>query len=387
MGNHPPFNGEMELPFRKTLGGGSWDGHLVFKKIKEEGPDLLTPNESYWRFLDEFLTRCEARGIVVFLFPAYVGYDFREQGWGQELLANGPEKVEAYGAWFAQRYRQQKNLVWMLLGDFGKFDASQKAVEAALIKGLKRVPGQQSIHYTAESFSGENAAENAHFGHEMTLNGCYTWDTNSPVPVVARRGYKHQPVMPSFLLEEPYDEEGPDGNNYNRHATQPVRRFQWWGWLGSIGGYISGNGYVWPFIDPIWTRHLQTHGALDMKQLNSFIQSIPWWTLVPSGLDGMKDLIRETDNLETRPGYMAAAASRDGSLLIAYLAPEHPGRVTVDLSALRGKSSARWLDPTTGDYQKIDESLKEGELHVFTPPGRNHRGERDWVLRIDASSP
>ena len=92
----------------------------------------------------------------------------------------------------------------------------------------------------------------------MTLNGVYTWELKVPVPYLGRKGYSHEPPMPAFLLEEPYDEEGPDGNNYNPNATQPVRRFQCGGWLSTIGGYISGNGYVWPFVDPVWQEHLET---------------------------------------------------------------------------------------------------------------------------------
>lgn len=384
MGNHPPFNGEREQPFLRRLNGEAWDGKLEFRDIRTEGPDLLTPNENYWRYLDTFLARCEREGVVVFLFPAYLGYDFKEQGWGQELIANGPEKTEAYGAWFATRYRQRKNLIWMLLGDFGKFNAIQRTAEAALIRGLKSVPGQQSILYTAESFSGENANENADFGHEMTINGCYTWDTNRPVAMVTRRGYAHQPVMPAFLLEEPYDEEGPDGNNYNRNATQPVRRFQWWGWLGTVGGYVSGNGYIWPFIDPLWQQHLNTQTALDMAWLNTFIKSIPWWTLVPSGLNGMKALIVDSENKDTAPGFVAASASKDGSLLIAYVPPAHVGPIAVDLSGLKPRRTARWFDPTSGQYRTISGSLKGAGVHEFTPPGPNSRQEADWVLRIDA---
>ena len=48
-------------------------------------------------------------------------------------------------------------------------------------------------------------------------------------------------------------------HNANPSATQPVRRFQWWGWLSTIGGYMSGNGYVWPFNSG-WNSHLDTQG-------------------------------------------------------------------------------------------------------------------------------
>ena len=95
------------------------------------------------------------------------------------------------------------------------------------------------------------------------------------------------PARPAFLLEEPYDEEGGDGDSTNANATQPVRRFQWWGWLSTIGGYISGNGYVWLFTGTTWQQHLNSQGTQDMGRLNAFVKSIGWSQLVPSGLGGL----------------------------------------------------------------------------------------------------
>src|SRR5260221_1934007 len=187
----------------------------------------------------------------------------------------------------------------MLLGDMGKFSTEQKNVEAALITGLKSIRNQQCIHYSAESYAGQNSVDQIDFGNQMTLNGAYTWGTIN-VPYMGNLAYSHKPVLPSYLLEEPYDEEGPDGNHYNPHSIQPVRRFQWWGWLTTRGGYISGNGYIWPFIDPAWEKHLNTIGALDMSRLNSFIRSIGWWELVPSNQDGMKNLVHAVGSTDTR---------------------------------------------------------------------------------------
>ena len=381
IGNHAPFNGRGEMPFLKRLNGSDWDGKLIFDSIKIQGPDFLTPNEKYWQYVDAFLSYCETKGIMVFMFPGYVGYNGEEQGWMRELVANGPAKVETYGAWVANRYKNRKNIVWMLLGDMGTFTAEQKEAEAALIKGLKSVKGQQSIHYSAESHSGENAADQIDFGNQMTLNGSYTWELKIPVPFIARKAYDHSPVMPAFLLEEPYDEEGPDGNNYNPNATQPVRRFQWWGWLSTIGGYISGNAYIWQFIDPVWQHHLNTQGAMDMSRLNGFIKSVEWWKLVPSGLNGMKNLITEGNTPDTTASYVSAAAAKDGSLLIAYIPPAHQGSIGVDLGTIKNNITASWFDPTNGMYKKITgTALSSKGTHTFTPPGKNSRGETDWVL-------
>lgn len=377
MGNHAPFNGQGDLPFLKKLDGSLWKDSLDYR-AGIHAPDFTTPNNVYWKLLDNFIAYCDRKGILVFLFPAYTGYHNSDQGWIEEMVANGPQKVKAYGAWFATRYKKSKNIVWMLLGDDGNFSPEKKEAEAALISGLKSVKGQQSIYYTAESFSGQNSADNIEFGKEMSLNAVYNWERD--IPAQARLAYARNPVMPSFLLEEPYDEEGPDGNNYNPHAIQPVRRFQWWAWLSSVGGYMAGNGYIWPFIDPVWQQHLNSPGAQDMKRLNAFIRSVEWWKLVPSDLNGMDKLIIAGGGTDTAADYIAAACTRDRDVLIAYVPPEHQGPFTLDLSALKSSCKASWFDPSSGKYIPVSGELTRNE--EFNVPGNNRSGEKDWVLVI-----
>ena len=384
-GYSPPFNGNGDLPFLKQLNGSNWDGSLSYSNINHEAPDLNTPNEAYWQFVDSFLSYCDSIGIVVFFFPAYLGYAGGSQGWMQELLANDTAKTRAYGAWIANRYRNQKNLVWMLLGDMGSFTNSEINAEAALIAGLKSVPGQQSTQYSAEANSGQNSADQPDFGDEMTFNGTYSF--SGDVAALGRSAYSHNPVLPAFLLEEPYDEEGPDGNSVNSSATQPVRRFQWWGFLSDIGGYISGNGYVWPFVAPDWQNHLNTQGAYDMERLNVFIKSISWWDLVPSGLNGMPNLITAGGSTPSSSHYVAAAATPDGSLLVAYLPPAHNANITVQMTVMSDTAQARWFDPTSGVYTMISGSpFPNTGTHQFTTPGTNSSGKKDWVLVLNASS-
>ncbi len=378
--NHPPFNGDGDIPFLKRLDGMPWNGSLVYSDIKKEAPDMTTPNEKYWTYMDKFLSYCESRGVLVFFFPGYVGYPDTNQGWMEELVANSPDKTEAYGSWIASRYKNQTNLVWMLLGDMGSFNAQRKNAESALIKGLKSVPGQQSIHYSSEAGSGQNSTDQVDFADQITLNGVYTWDSVG-IPKQGRHAYSLQPVLPAFLLKQPYDEEGPDGNRVNPHASQPVRRFQWWGWLSTIGGYISGNGYVWPFVDPQWKSHLDTQGSRDMGHLNSFIKSIPWWELVPSGLNGMRNLITSGDGDDSKQNYIAAAATPNGSFLVAYVPPAHQGEFTVNTTGMGDTIDASWYDPTSGVYLKLNDSPYNNKgTRRFTPPARNSVGQRDWVL-------
>jgi len=273
--------------------------------------------------------------------------------------------------------------VWMAGGDNGSFTTDQINVENGLLNGLRSVASQQSVEFSAEWDSEMIATDQTQFGSLMTLNGVYSW--SGVVSSHGRRAYAHAPTLPAYLLEEPYDEEGPDGNNYNPSATQPVRRFQWWGWLSTIGGYISGNGYVWQF-NPGWQSHLNTQGAQDMARLNAFMRSIAWYNLVPSGLGGMRTLITAGGGEDSASDYVAAAATPDGSLLIAYIPPAQTGSITVDMAALRGRVRARWFDPTSGAFVDAGNGLANTGQRVFTPPGINSAGQSDWVLVLDLAT-
>jgi hypothetical protein len=413
-GNHPPFDGNGDRPFVKRLDGREWNGSLSgYANIGADAPDFTTPNDAYWRFVDGFLARCESRGLLVFLFPAYAGNGGGDQGWMREMVANGPSRMQSYGAWIAARYKHQKNLVWMMGGDMGTgtdaFSAPQADVERALLAGLTSVAGQQSTLFSAEWATESIGTDQAMFGAAMTLNSAYSW--SGDVSNQGRRAYARNPAAPAFLLEEPYDEEGPDGNRVNGNATQPVRRFQWAGWLSAIGGVISGNGYVWPFRDatwrdwltairsglhasgrlwpiraPSWRAHLDSEGSRDMARLNAFVASITWYELVPSGLGGMRTLVTPGGSSVGAADSVAAAATPAGTLLLAYVPPAHQGPIEVDMSAMTGQSRARWFDPTSGTYTSIASGLPNVGSRAFSTPGRNSAGATDWVLVLDRAA-
>jgi len=388
-GNNPPRNGNGDLPFLKRLDGAPWSGALTYANINAEAPDFSTPNEAYWTFVDSFLATCESQGVMVFFFPAYVGFSGGDQGWMQEMTANGAARMRQYGAFLGARYQGRKNIVWMMGGDMGGFTAAQDAAEGALIGGLKSVPGQLSNHFSAEWNSNSVCTDESTYGGNCTLEGAYSF--GGQVVTYARNGYGHAPIMPTFLLEEPYDEEGPDGNNFNPNATQPVRRFQIWGWLSGIAGYVSGNGFVWPFRTG-WQNHLNTQGAQDMARLNGLIRSIAWQDLVPSGLGGMKSLVTSGGGVFGGSDYVAAAATPGGSLLLAYAPPTGTaGRsFAIDMTAMGGATRARWWNPTTGAFTDIAPSLPNSGSTSFTTPGDNGTAQNDWILvltRANASAP
>src|SRR5262245_9183494 len=70
--NHPPLNGNGDAPFLNRLDGTAWDGTLSYANINTDAPDFTTPNDKYWSFVDGLLAYCESKGVLAFMFPAYV---------------------------------------------------------------------------------------------------------------------------------------------------------------------------------------------------------------------------------------------------------------------------------------------------------------------------
>jgi hypothetical protein len=146
---------------------------------------------------------------------------------------------------------------------------------------------------------------------------------------------------------------------------------------------MTGNGYVWMF-GASWATHLNTTGAQDCARLNTFVKSIPWHRLVPNGLGGIGTLVTSGGGTIDTDNYTAAAATPTGDLLVAYLGTTTSGSVTIDMTKMRGSTTARWFDPTNGNYTAIGSGYSNTGTRTFTTPGNNSASQSDWILRLDA---
>ena len=131
-----------------------------------------------------------------------------------------------------------------------------------------------------------------------------------------------------------------------------------------------------------------------MQCLGAFLDSIPWYQLVPSELNGMKKLITGGTGSYTsmaNPGdpevggddWVVSAATPDGKHLVAYVPDAHSGDITVDVTPLAAAGDARWFDPSDGTYTSAGQFVNNMP-QTFTTPGKNVAGSRDWVLLLEA---
>jgi hypothetical protein len=413
--NKPPKDLAGDLPFTKRLDGqpftGSPDGTTTtsgyssqfppdpYTDINSQSPDFTSPNEPYWTAMDAYIALCASKGVLVFMFPAYTGYGGTDEGWMNEMVANdavtgagtlagqpwvdgSKSKLWNYSAWIANRYKNATNLVWLYGGDYGTsatggglFTQPQENAVNSVLAGTESIASQKSILRAAHWARGSIATDVSLPAGPFNLESVYT-DTSSAQ--IGRTGYAHSPAMPAFQIEGYYE------NNSHNNGL-PNRRLLWWVELSDIGGYFFGNEQEWGFSSG-WQALLNSPGSQDTARMNAFFLGIPWYQLVPSGLNGAKTLVTENGGTENPQSddYVAAAVTGDGAVLVAYVPPSHSGTITVDMSALSKPSHARWFNPATAAYTEIATNVANSSTKTFTPPGDNGSGFGDWVLVLDA---
>lgn len=370
---NPPFDGSLNLPFLKTLSGATYAGALD----AVDSPDYSTPNDAYFDSVISIIDYCAAAGIQVNFFPSYMGFPGTDQGWDKEMQANGGANMQVYGSYVKSRLAGRNNVTLMLLGDQG---ASLSTPQKTALNGMHTGLSLAGKLVCSEGTSPSISTDQTDYGSLITLNGAYDFDGNTEAR--CRALYTHSPTLPGILDETWYDMEGPDGDNFNPAAVQPVRRVYWRAIMNCPGGYTAGNAFVWR-MQAGWNAFLNTTGAQDMARLNAFWKSIRFDKLVPDGLGSIGTLVTANAGTRDTDTSVSAAAAADGTLLLAYCGLSS-GNPTIDMTKMRGTTTANWFDPTNGTYTLISSSLANTGTHAFTKLGNNSAGEGDWVLVLTA---
>jgi maltooligosyltrehalose synthase len=58
---------------------------------------MTTPNEAYFAHADMIVDMAAKKGMLVFLVPAYLGWNGGDEGWYQDILRAGKTRLRQYG--------------------------------------------------------------------------------------------------------------------------------------------------------------------------------------------------------------------------------------------------------------------------------------------------
>jgi hypothetical protein len=331
--------------------------------------DFTTPNEAYFAYAEQVLELARARGIIVFLYPSflgypnphYPGYEGQPEGWYDEVVANGPAGCRAYGEYLGRRFGSFENIIWSIGADRNPEDA-RPGLEA-MAAGIKATaPGQLM---TAQMLPEHSAAEHYPDADWLDLLSTYSYGI---IPRLLERDWLSTPTRPFFLVESAYENE--------HNATQlQIRRAAYWSVLGGGLGHVMGNKPIWMF-DPSWQEHVASDGAFGLARFGEFFRSVDWATLVP---DYDRKLVSSGHGEARGLTQLGAARSADGRLAVVYI-PERRS-FTIETDVLAGPAVVTtWYDPVTG------QRLPGGTLAVDGPAVLTPPYPEDAVLLLETTS-
>lgn len=402
---------ENYLSERRKLGFNAININLIEHKFALKAPanrkgdapflkadDFSTPNEAYFAFADSIIDLAASKGLLVSLAPMYLGYDGGDEGWWKALTnqANTREVCYRFGMYIGRRYKNRTNILWVIGGDYLPPAGSEgEARLRSFLEGIKAAGAKQlwAGDWNAPCISTTERA----FADLMDVNAVYTDQGQTKRGAAyeeARVAYNDQPVRPAYLKETGYEDE-----DWTPGDRTSVREYEYSAILGgATSGGFFGNRDIWEFATASWwsgfqfghrrwQESLNTAGAADMVRMSRLLDSVAWYDLAPSGLDGMKRLIVEGAGADGQPGYIVAAASKDGTALLAYVPARRaqPDSFSVNMTALRGPARAEWFDPSSAKYTEIPGApFANAKAKPFRIPGKNAAGAEDWVLVLRA---
>jgi len=338
--------------------------------------DFSTPNEKYFAHADWVIRKAAEYGMVVLVYPFTLGYMGTEEGWVEEMLANGPGKCHNFGRYLGRRYKDFDNIMWILAGDRHPSAAIQEDIDM-LALGIRDYDQRHlmSAHCEPE----HSTVQDWSSGGWLDFNVTYTYGI---VHVKLLEDYNHTPTMPSMLIESSYEGE------HNSSEVQ-IRRQAYWAVLCGGFGHAFGNNPLWHFDTPgafaqfssgvlparkiTWQQAMDFPGSVSMEVWGKLFRSRNWHDLVPDQTHQVVTSgLGEFNGLD----YLAAARTTDGSTVIAYMPSSR--EISVDMSKVAGSEvKAWWFDPRNGNVTDTGRFPAKG-TRQFTPPK-----EGDWVLVLD----
>jgi hypothetical protein len=335
--------------------------------------DVSTPNEAYFTKVDHILQFAANRGILVFLNPLETG------GWLGFARKNGTVKTNNYGQYIGNRYKNYSNIVWFFGNDFQSWQtSSDDALIETLAQGIKNT-NPNYLGTTELNYSKSASLDDASWAPLLDFDGAYTY---FPTFDQVLREY-NRATIPVFMEEANYEFE----HNFTDDGSPLIlRRQEYWTLLSGAAGQLYGNLYTVRFQTG-WQSNLDTTGARQLGYVTSLFGARAWYNLVPDEAHTIVTAGYGTydgSTTLTNSNYATAAATPDGSLVLAYMPAART--ITVDMTRLSGPATARWYDPSNGTFSDISNSLPNSGTTQFTPSNNNADGDSDWVLVLESGS-
>jgi len=363
---------------------------VMFVSCREElyngkGPgNINDPNEAWWSYLDEYIAKCEQRGL-------YVGITL---GWWGLIKGNNETDLYNYGNWIGSRYEDKNNIIWLTLGESGSHyrkDSLPDSKINALVNGIREGDtGDKLLTIHADYKRGtslSNDGEISDFNNWQTSQWCCiddlprkderTWKVWEAIQFDYNQMYKGKP-KPTLDSEAWYE----NNKDFCDASAFNIRRRAYFTIFAGAFGHTYGAGGIWDGLDSEEgcsrkaLEALHYPGALHMSYVSDFLHGLgdnflklrPDQSIIAAG------------NSVSYDTHLQATLAYDNSFALIYSASDAEYRV--NLSKLSGHTiSGIWYNPRTNEYLTENRILitDKRKIQKIDPPGHLGAGN-DWIL-------
>ncbi len=368
-----------------------FDGLNVPNKYRElalKNNDPNTPNEAYFSHVDFVINKAAELNLTIAFLPTW-GDKLWKQTWGKGPEVFNTDNAKNYGKWLGERYKNAKNIIWVLGGDRNpRPNTNDVEVWRAMANGIAEGVGGQDkalITFHPQPNSG-GASEYFHEDAWFDFNMYQTGHCRDEAVFDKIKNSYDRPTIKPVLDAEPIYEDHPvcfNATDLGTSNAYDVRKSTYLNLFAGAFGHTYGCHDIWQMYSPnqeavnsphiYWQQALDLPGANQMKHARKLMESRPILERIPD-----QSLIIE-NNLGA---YERIQATRGSDYAFVYTALGKS--FTVNLSKISGKKlNANWLDPRTGKIEAIGKIDNVGTKQ-FTPPRSGHGS--DWVLILDDDS-
>jgi hypothetical protein len=308
----------------------------------------------YWEHMDYIVREAEARSIYVGLVCI----------WGGVVKAGKltVEQARQYGTFLANRYKDCKNIIWIIGGDIqGDVKREVWDMLATTIKSIDHTH-LMTFHPRGRTTSARwwsqakwidfHSFQSGHRRYGQRMN-----DKTYPIPDNTEEDnwqyvdstWAYTPLKP-VIDDEPIYEGIPKGLHHPDEDVWKacdVRRYAYWSVFAGSCGHTYGNSAIMQFYKPgypsayfntkMWYDALNDPGFHQMKHLKRLMLLLPFFERVPD----------QSIIVENGTRYDRLIATRGIDYLLVY---NYTSRtMTIDLRKISGeRKRVWWMDATTG---------------------------------------
>ena len=359
-----------------------------YGEIPLQNDDPTKPVEAYFQHVDYIINKASELGIHIALLPTWGDKVFKDKwGAGPEIFNENNAKI--YGRWIGNRYKNNKNIIWVLGGDRNPDDkgiAIWRSMAAGIVEG---VGGQDNalITFHPQPNSLEDGGSSKYFHGDAWLDfnmfqtgHCRENNIWDRIEVV----YNRTPTKPLLDGETLYEDHPVcfNAKDLGISSAYDIRKHAYINVFAGAFGHTYGCHDVWQMYAPNrtpvngphfpWYVALDLPGASQMNYLRRLIESRPMLDRVPD------------QSLITAPlGDNDRIQATRGKDYVFVYTTQGKG-VTINMGKISGNEvMAFWYNPKNGENKEIGKFANKGQ-QTFAPPASGYG--QDWVLILDDAS-